>query len=224
MELIKLKGHKWTDAETNYLIQNIKFNAKGFVANAKEVSNGLGFTIAQVQSKIKRLRDKGELPCPNRTETYCMYEKYSPFARKRIAAMHRQGSTYQEMADSLGRSKSGIANMINKMRKMGQISNANTFVWNSEREKKLLSALIFDDFGCIINVVELAREFNIPKEKIHSKIERLRKKGVISRPVDRHSYLRYTKRIKLRKTINNEFQLRRAKRNAKENRSHAINR
>lgn len=216
-----MKGHKWTDAEINYLLQNLTFQANGYVTNHKEVAKDLDITNSKVTRKIQHLRAKGVLPRPSLSDVYCRDEKYSYHARKRIVAMHRQGATYKEIADSLGRTKGAIAGQIREMRKTGQITTTNVLIWNSEREGKLLSLLKFDNEGSVDNYDELAQELNIPKKKIRDKVERLRKKRIISRPSVR---VGNESRSAYKKTIDLGFKLSFAQQKGKENRRNAINR
>lgn len=172
----------WTTKEIQYLKKNALLAETNIVVNVEELAKRLGRSPKSVDTKIYKLRRDGQFPQTDFSKSFDPKgRKFTDSEDKRIISMYKKGESYEEIGNSLDRSKQSIAGRIARLKKIGKLKpTAVQKNWSQKEVDILLSNIQFDQNGYCCNHTELGRLCNRTYEQVVGKINRLRKDGIIS--------------------------------------------
>lgn len=111
--------NKWTREEEQLLIQNVRYDHRGFVCNCNELAELLGIDKKRIWPKIHQMRKKDlidevywddPIEPPNK--------RYSQQEDKKIISMYQSGCPVTIIAQELNRTENAIYCRLNIMKKM----------------------------------------------------------------------------------------------------------
>ena len=176
---------RWTPREIKYLKRKILLDTTNSVVNINEIAKHLKRSPGAVMNRVLRLRREGVLPEIERDKSIDFNNRpYSDHAIKRIKFMLKNGSTVQEIADSLGKSKRAIESLLRRLREKGDIDVQKHRYWKSNEEKYLIENVEFDENGYTSNVDTLANFLDRSVSSVSAKINKLRQSGAIKIKAD----------------------------------------
>lgn len=156
------------------------------VLNIPELAKKLQRSEKAVSKRIYLMRKDGELPKVERDRSFDSKGRpWTASEEKRLIAMHKQGASYQEIADALGRTKLACANKGAKLTKSGKLKIPKKCSWSQQDIEKLIRNIQFDENGYVSNYTDLSRLLGKRYEQITQKVSLLRKDGRISQQADR---------------------------------------
>lgn len=180
-------GHKhWTPREIKYVAEKALLDSTNTVVNVKQMAKYLKRSTGAISSQVLKLRKEGVLPPIDRDKSIDFNNRpYSQHAIKRIEFMLSNGSTVQEIADSLGKSKRAIESLLSRLREKGAITVQKNRYWQAHEEEYLISNIEFDENGFTNNVDTLANFLNRSVSSVTAKINKMRQSGAITIHADR---------------------------------------
>lgn len=116
--------NKWTREEEQLLIQNVRYDHRGFVCNCNELAELLGIDKKRIWPKIHQMRKKDlidevywddPIEPPNK--------RYSQQEDKKIISMYQSGCPVTIIAQELNRTENAIRCRLNIMKKNGQLES-----------------------------------------------------------------------------------------------------
>ncbi|WP_157454954.1 hypothetical protein [Carnobacterium maltaromaticum] len=178
---------KWTDDELDYMMQNVVYDSKNWITNVDEICSTLNRSRSSVGQRISEMRKQGFLKKVKGISSTAKEprEVYSEHAINRVIAMTNQGSSVQEIADSLGRSTDGIYSLVSRLKKKGKDIHVTNKAWTEEEINILVENLEIDKHGYTKNVSEVAHLLKRQPRSVHAKLSRLRKEGIIPYTADK---------------------------------------
>lgn len=179
-------GHKhWKPKEIKYVADKALLDSTNTVVNVKQMAKYLKRSTGAVSTQIGKLRKDGVLPPVERDKSIDFNNRpYSEHAIKRIEFMLNNGSTVQEIADSLGKSKKAIESLLSRLRGKGTLDSHKHRYWKSHEEEYLISNIEFDENGFTNNVNTLANFLNRSVSSVTAKINKMRQSGAIKIQAD----------------------------------------
>lgn len=179
-------GHKhWTPREIKYISEKALLDSTNTVVNVKQMAKYLKRSTGAVNNQVLRLRKEGILPPIERDKSIDFNNRpYSEHAIKRIEFMLNNGSTVQEIADSLGKSKKAIESLLSRLREKGKIDSHKHRYWKAHEEEYLISNIEFDENGFTNNVDVLANFLNRSVSSVTAKINKMRQSDAIKIQAD----------------------------------------
>lgn len=179
-------GHKhWTPREIKYVAEKALLDSTNTVVNVKQMAKYLKRSTGAISSQVLKLRKEGVLPPIDRDKSIDFNNRpYSQHAIKRIEFMLSNGSTVQEIADSLGKSKRAIESLLSRLREKGAITVQKNRYWQAHEEEYLISNIEFDENGFTNNVDTLANFLNRSVSSVTAKINKMRQSGAIKIQAD----------------------------------------
>jgi hypothetical protein len=181
-----LSYNKWTREEEQLLIQNVRYDHRGFVCNCNELAELLGIDKKRIWSKIHQMRKKDlidevywddPIEPPNK--------RYSQQEDKKIISMYQSGCPVTIIAQELNRTENAIRCRLNIMKKNGQLESNRKRRYTKREVELLISEIKFDKNGYVLNIDYLTRLLHRPKHELFRKICLLRKQGEITIKPDR---------------------------------------
>ncbi|MDT2383513.1 hypothetical protein P7D53_00615 [Enterococcus avium] len=176
----------WTEEEEQMIIQNAKYDHRGFVCNCTELAELVGREVKFVYPKLHRMRKKGLL-----FEVYWddpiepPNARYSRAEEERIISMYKAGCPVSVMAEELNRTETAVSGKLNTLRKANRIKPIRKPRYTKEETDLLITKVEFDENGYVLNADRLAGLLHRSKKEIARKICMLRKDGKISIKPDR---------------------------------------
>lgn len=172
---------KWTDEEEQILIDNIQFDHHGFTKNKKEMLSLLpNRNKSSLSTRITRLRKIGRLPGTDIDDPITLYRQpFSKYEDKIIINALKAGTTYQEIADALGRSYYSVNVRISRLRENGADIPYKLRSYTDKETKLIMENIRFDEFGFANNTDELAKLLSRSRLQVGQKIANMRKTGLI---------------------------------------------
>ena len=171
----------WTTKEVSYIQKNALLAETNEVINVEDMAKKLGRSIAAVSKKIYELRRDGALPKTKRELAFD--SKGRPWTigeEKRLIAMYKQGCSYADIAEALGRSESSCSTKASKLQSIGKIKSKRLAHWTDQEVALILDKVEFDANGYVSNYTELARVTGKQYSQVLQKGNRLRKEGKIT--------------------------------------------
>lgn len=180
-----MRNKHWTPREIKYVADKALLDSTNAVVNVKQMAKYLKRSPGAVNNRVLRLRKEGVLPPIEREKSIDFNNKpYSEHAIKRIEFMLKNGSTVQEIADSLGKSKRAIESLLSRLRGKGTIDSHKHRYWKAREEEYLISNIEFDENGFTNNVEALANFLNRSVSSVTAKINKMRQSGAIKIQAD----------------------------------------
>lgn len=180
------KNKKWCKEEEQVIIQNVKYDHRGFVCNCNELAKLVDREVKFIYSKLFRMRKKGLL-----FEVYWddpinpPNARYSYSEEERIISMYESGCPVSIMAQKLNRTELAIQNKLNLLCKANKIQPNRKPRYSKEDLDLLIQKVEFDENGYVLNSDYLAGALHRSKGEIARKICMLRREGKISVKPDR---------------------------------------
>lgn len=171
----------WTTKEVSYIQKNALLAETNEVINVEDMAKKLGRSVAAVSKKIYELRRDGALPKTKRELAFD--SKGRPWTvgeEKRLIAMNKQGCSYADIAEALGRSESSCSTKASKLQSIGKIKSKRLAHWTDQEVALILDKVEFDANGYVSNYPELARVTGKRYSQVLQKVNRLRKEGKIT--------------------------------------------
>ncbi|MEQ7242610.1 helix-turn-helix domain-containing protein [Enterococcus gallinarum] len=171
----------WTTKEVSYIQKNALLAETNEVINVENMAKKLGRSVAAVSKKIYELRRDGMLPKTKRELAFD--SKGRPWTvgeEKRLIAMYKQGCSYADIAEALGRSESSCSTKASKLQSIGKIKSKRLAHWTDQEVALILDKVEFDANGYVSNYSELARVTGKQYSQVLQKVNRLRKEGKIT--------------------------------------------
>ncbi|MFS1058711.1 helix-turn-helix domain containing protein [Enterococcus casseliflavus] len=177
----------WTTKELAYVRKNALLAETNEVINSEQLAKKLSRTVSAVMKKISQMRKDGQLPPVKRELAFESNGRpWTATEEKRLIAMHKQGASYVEIGEALGRSKGSCSNKVSKLQAAGKIKKKRVEQWTSEQVQTLLDHVTFDQNGYVSNYMELSRVTGKQYAQVVHKVNNLRKEGEIgTRPIER---------------------------------------
>ncbi|MGX7132377.1 helix-turn-helix domain containing protein [Enterococcus songbeiensis] len=172
----------WTTKEIQYLKKNALLAETNVVLNAEELAKKLGRSPKSIDAKIYKLRRDNQFPQTDFSKSFDPKgRKFTDSEDKRIISMYKKGESYEDIGNSLDRSRQSIAGRITRLKKIGKLKQtAVQKNWTQNEVDILLSNIQFDENGYCCNHTELGRLCNRTYEQVAGKINRLRRDRTIS--------------------------------------------
>lgn len=176
----------WTTKELAYVRKNALLAETNEVINSEQLAKKLGRTVSAVMKKVSQMRKDGQLPPINREMAFESNGRpWTTTEEKRLIAMHKQGASYVEIGEALGRSKGSCSNKVSKLQAAGKIKKKRVEQWTSEQVQTLLDHVTFDQNGYVSNYMELSKVSGKQYAQVVHKVNNLRKEGKIgTRPIE----------------------------------------
>ena len=176
----------WTTKELAYVRKNALLAETNEVINSEQLAKKLGRTVSAIMKKISQMRKDGQLPPVKRELAFESNGRpWTATEEKRLIAMHKQGASYVEIGEALGRSKGSCSNKVSKLQAAGKIKKKRVEQWTSEQVQVLLDHVTFDQNGYVSNYMELSRVTGKQYAQVVHKVNNLRKEGeILTRPLD----------------------------------------
>lgn len=141
----------------------------------------LNRTTQSVRNKLYSMQRSGDMPAIDRSlQRDADGRRYSPEDDKRIISMVKQGATYREIGETLGRSETSVTGRIYNLRKSGRLKTKKLKRWAEKETQMLIDRVRFDKTGHVNNYEELMRLVSRNYSQVVGKITKLRKAGRIS--------------------------------------------
>ncbi|WP_240190174.1 helix-turn-helix domain-containing protein [Enterococcus gallinarum] len=151
------------------------------VINVEDMAKKLGRSVAAVSKKIYELRRDGVLPKIKRELAFDSKGRpWTAEEEKRLIAMYKQGCSYVDIAEALGRSESSCSTKASKLQSIGKIKSKRLAHWTDQEVALILDKVEFDANGYVSNYSELARVTGKQYSQVLQKVNRLRKEGKIT--------------------------------------------
>ena len=159
----------WTTKEISYIQKNALLAETNEVINVEDMAKKLGRSVAAVSKKIYELRRDGALPKTKRELAFD--SKGRPWTvgeEKRLIAMYKQGCSYADIAEALGRSESSCSTKASKLQSIGKIKSKRLAHWTDQEVALILDKVEFDANGYVSNYSELSTttEPNFDREAV----------------------------------------------------------
>lgn len=170
----------WTTKEVSYIQKNALLAETNEVINVEDMAKKLGRSVAAVSKKIYELRRDGVLPKIKRELAFD--SKGRPWTvgeEKRLIAMYKQGCSYADIAEALGRSESSCSTKASKLQSIEKIESKRLAHWTDQEVALILDKVEFDANGYVSNYEELAKVTGKQYSQVVQKVGRLRKEGRI---------------------------------------------
>ncbi|MDO7870677.1 MAG: helix-turn-helix domain containing protein [Enterococcus casseliflavus] len=176
----------WTTKELAYVRKNALLAETNEVINSEQLAKKLGRTASAVMKKVSQMRKDGQLPPLKREMAFESNGRpWTTTEEKRLIAMHKQGASYFEIGEALGRSKASCSNKVSKLQAAGKIKKKRVEQWTNEQVQVLLDHVTFDPNGYVSNYMELSRVTGKQYAQVVHKVNNLRKEGKIgTRPIE----------------------------------------
>lgn len=170
----------WTTKELAYVQKNALMAETNEVINAEQMAMKLGRSVSAVTKKISHMRKDGKFPKVKKELAFDSDGRpWTVAEEKRLIAMYKQGSSYEEIGEALGRSKGSCSNKSAKLRALGRVKSKKLSCWPDNDVRILLDAIEFDENGYVSNYEELAKVTGKQYSQVVQKVSRLRKEGRI---------------------------------------------
>ncbi len=170
----------WTTKELAYVQKNALMAETNEVINAEQMAMKLGRSVSAVTKKISHMRKDGKFPKVKKELAFDSDGRpWTVAEEKRLIAMYKQGSSYEEIGEALGRSKGSCSNKSAKLRALGRVKSQKLSCWPDNDVRILLDAIEFDENGYVSNYEELAKATGKQYSQVVQKVSRLRKEGRI---------------------------------------------
>ncbi|MGG5373547.1 hypothetical protein IGI67_005220 [Enterococcus sp. AZ196] len=174
----------WTTKELAYLKKHSLLAETNEVLNITEMAKKLNRTTQSVRNKLYSMQRSGDMPAVDRSmQRDAGGRFYSPEEDKRIISMYKQGATYREISDSLGRTETSVTGRVYNLRKSGRLKTKKLKRWTEKETQLLIARVRFDETGHVNNYEELMRLVSKNYHQLTGKITKLRKAGKISTSV-----------------------------------------
>gem|GEM_PF-1459792 len=171
----------WTTKELAYVQKNALMAETNEVVNAEQMAMKLGRSVSAVTKKISHMRKDGKFPRVKKEFAFDSDGRpWTATEEKRLIAMYKQGSSYEEIGEALGRSKGSCTNKSAKLRASGRVEPQKLNRWPEKDTCILLDAIRFDQNGYVSNYEELAHLTGKQYSQVVQKVNRLRKEGKIT--------------------------------------------
>lgn len=171
----------WTTKEVSYIQKNALLAETNEVINIENIAKKLGRSVAAVSKKIYELRRDGVLPKIKRELAFDSKGRpWTAEEEKRLIAMYKQGSSYADIAEALGRSESSCSTKASKLQSIGKIKSKRLAHWTDQEVALILDKIEFDANGYVSNYPEVARVTGKQYSQVVQKVSRLRKEGKIA--------------------------------------------
>ena len=171
----------WTTKELAYIKNHSLLAETNEVLNITEMSKKLNRTTQSVRNKLYSMQRSGDMPAIDRSlQRDADGRRYSPEEDKRIISMVKQGATYREIGEVIGRSEVSVTGRIYNLRKSGRLKSKKLKRWTEKETQLLIDRAQFDETGHVNNYEELMRLVSKNYLQITGKIAKLRKAGKIS--------------------------------------------
>lgn len=176
----------WTTKEISYIQKNALFAETNEILNVAELAKKLSRSSKSVETKTYNMLKDGLLPEIDRTKAFDSTNRpFTPKEDKRLIAMVKQGSSYVEIGEVLGRNERSISGRLSRLRKKGKLKYYSKSHWSEKQIQLVIENVKFDENGFVSNYAELAQLVNKQFSQIQQKVSRLRKEGVITVQADR---------------------------------------
>lgn len=170
----------WTTKEIAYVLKNALMAETNEVVNAEQIAMKLGRSVSAVTKKISDMRKDGKFPKIQKELAFDSDGRPWTLAEeKRLIAMYKQGASYEEIGEALGRSKGSCSNKSAKLRASGRVKSQKLSCWPDNDVRVLLDTIEFDSNGYVSNYEELAKVTGKQYSQVVQKVGRLRKEGRI---------------------------------------------
>lgn len=171
----------WTTKEISYIQKNALLAETNEVVNVEDMARKLERSVAAVSKKIYEFRRDGVLPKIKRELAFDSKGRpWTAGEEKRLIAMYKQGSSYADIAEALGRSESSCSTKASKLQSIGKIRSKRLAHWTNQDVEMILDKVEFDTNGYVSNYPELARVTGKQYSQVVQKVNRLRKEGKIT--------------------------------------------
>lgn len=178
-----MRGPKnsWLPEKEKMLIENVRFDQRGFVCNVPELQKLLKEPKKAIDHKVRQLRNAGVLEKiywadpiePIRKEFSCWEDSKIIYGTK-------IGRTAKEIAKDLDRTTKSVYGRQFVLRKAGKLDSYNKINFSEYEDQMLIENLEFDEFGYALNLSELSRMLHRSKKSICNRIYFLRKQQRIT--------------------------------------------
>ena len=170
----------WTTKELAYVQKNALMAETNEVINTEQMAMKLGRSVSAVTKKISHMRKDGKFPEVKKELAFDSDGRpWTAAEEKRLIAMYKQGVSYEEIGEALGRSKGSCSNKSAKLRVSGRIKSQKLNCWSDNDVRILLDTVEFDQNGYVSNYEELAKATGKQYSQVVQKVSRLRKEGKI---------------------------------------------
>ncbi|WP_291292608.1 helix-turn-helix domain containing protein [Enterococcus sp.] len=170
----------WTTKELAYVQKNALLAETNEVINAEQLAMKLGRSFSAVTKKISDMRKDGKFPKVKKELAFDSDGRpWTVAEEKRLIAMYKQGASYEEIGEALGRSKGSCSNKSAKLRASGRIKPQKLSCWQDDDVRILLDTIEFDSNGYVSNYEELAKVTGKQYSQVVQKVGHLRKGGRI---------------------------------------------
>lgn len=171
----------WTTKELAYVQKNALMAETNEVINAEQMAMKLGRSVSAVTKKISHMRKDGKFPKVKKELAFDSDGRpWTATEEKRLIAMYKQGASYEEIGEALGRSKGSCSNKSAKLRAAGRVKPQKLSCWPDNDVRILLDTIEFDPNGYVSNYEELAKATGKQYSQVVQKVSRLRKEGKIA--------------------------------------------
>lgn len=176
----------WTTKEVAYVQKHALLAETNEVLNVTELAKKLNRTFRSIEAKIYKMRKDEMLPALDHTKAFDARNRlYSQSVDKRIISMYKQGSTYAEIGEAVGRSEQSIACRVMRLKKNGLIEKSKICTWTNEEIQTVIRNIKFDENGYVSNYQELTSLVDKRYTQIQQKVCVLRKQGLITVQADK---------------------------------------
>ncbi|MFS0980293.1 helix-turn-helix domain containing protein [Enterococcus casseliflavus] len=170
----------WTTKEIAYVLKNALMAETNEVINAEQMAMKLGRSVSAVTKKISDMRKDGKFPKIQKELAFDSDGRpWTVAEEKRLIAMYKQGASFEEIGEALGRSKGSCSNKSAKLRASGRVKSQKLSCWPDDDVRILLDTIKFDANGYVSNYEELAKVTGKQYSQVVQKVGRLRKEGRI---------------------------------------------
>lgn len=178
-----MRGPKnsWLPEKEKMLIENVRFDQRGFVCNVPELQKLLKEPKKAIDHKVRQLRNAGVLEKIYWEDPIEPIRKeYSNREDSKIIFGTKIGRTAKEMAKDLGRTEKSVHDRQLVLRKTGRLDSYNKVNYSEFEDQLLIENLEFDEFGYVLNLIELSGMLHRSKKSICNRIYFLRKRKRIT--------------------------------------------
>lgn len=181
-----MRGPKnsWLPEKEKTLIENVRFDHRGFVCNVPELQKLLKESKKAIDHKVRQLRNVGVLEKIYWEDPIEPIRKeYSNREDSKIIYGTKIGRTAKEMAKDLGRTEKSVYDRQLVLRKTGRLDTYNKVNYSEFEDQLIIKNIKFDEFGFVSNSEELSRMLHRSKKSICNRIYILRqRKRIIVNP------------------------------------------
>lgn len=172
---------RWTEEETQLLLDNITFDERGYMNNGKELQKLLGMNRKRVNSRIRYLRRSGVLPDIYYDDPIDpILTTFTEGEDRILINMIKRGRYTKEIAEALGKSCNSVDYRAYKLRQSGKLRHKRRHEYTDEEIQFVLSKVEFDIYGYVSNTSFMANSLNLSRLQVAHLISNLRKQGYIT--------------------------------------------